>query len=91
MKRRIDTFINNHGIETNYIEGLSKGDELICKKSVNSNCDVGLSSTVIKYQSFIPGNLYTVDHLFNWDGCIIAYVSDEDGVLWVATPEIFEM
>lgn len=82
---------DNHGNRVNVILGLKKGDKLIARKSIKSVGDIGTSSMTYQYDSFIPGKVYTVNHLFNWDFKFVAYVLDEEGLAHLATTELFDI
>jgi hypothetical protein len=90
-KIKIGTLINNNDQKVNYIMNLKPGDKLKAKKLITSRNDIGLSGLIYKYNAFIPGKMYKVNHLFNWGGNKVAYVADEDGTLHFAVPEIFEL
>jgi hypothetical protein len=89
MSIRIGTITDNLGARREVILGLKEGDKLFCYKTQRSNSGIGLWSQE-KYDSFEEGKTYTVHHLTNWDGLMVAYVVDEDSCLAWATPETFK-
>jgi hypothetical protein len=88
---RIGQLTDNSGNKVNYIRDLKPGDKLIAKSSVKSTGDFGFSGQTYRYEAFIPGRIYIVRHVTHWDGSLVAYVSDEDGTLHFATPEVFDI
>ena len=88
--KRTRTITGNTGIVTEVLVGLKEGQSLLCIKDELSESGLGLWSSQ-KYNSFEKGKIYKVDHLFNWDGVMVAYVLDEDGCLTWAKPETFDI
>lgn len=83
------TVRDNSGDVRKVLSGLKAGDKLLCIKTQRSTCGLGLFST-ITYNAFEEGKVYKVDHLYNWNGVMVAYVVDEDGCSCWATPETFK-
>lgn len=83
-----DTIRDNSGELREVITGLKKGEELLCKKTQRSTCGMGQWSQE-RYDSFVEGRIYKVDHLYNWHGVLVAYALDEDATCCIVTPQTF--
>ena len=76
------------GQNINYIKDLKKGDKLRALKDIKFKSG---NNGIYDYKAFIKDKIYIVDHIYNWDGEKVAYVSDEDNTLWFAIPETFDI
>lgn len=88
---RISEITDNIGSERKVYTGLRVGDKLKAKCKVYSKGDIGMSGLTYRYEAFIPNKIYKVYKTYNWNFTDVAYVSDEDGTLHFATPEIFDL
>lgn len=86
---KTDFLIDNLGNRVEYIKGLKDNSKLLCIRDVMSTGDGGDFSFTFEYTAFKKSVIYNVDHIYNWNGHMVAYVSDGECLHW-ATPNIFK-